>query len=332
MSGEAKEAKEESPHYAEAHEDSSDDEADHKLPTHQFEKHFNFYDHLHLNFAPFHDILDSFKTLKSAYDHHKEESKLADSRIRALTKSHKTSSTGSSFRNNQNTNNNSKGFDIRTYQSTMFDPRTSKKNNHTIAKFRLDEPRWDGTAVPSDELQKELYRIPIADSSGTVIKSLARDLAKGKKWAPPESDRDLPEPTFANCSESRQRIVLKHMEDVIDKVEIEYSKMKADTQDKSSLKARIGADLNDLKRKRERLVREIAEKEAAMKAKAEAKRDKSPPRKKKEHKEAKEESDNNQTSAEVTTNLDTTDNVETRAAEQTVEENPSLESSQLSQS
>lgn len=277
MSTEAKEVNE-SRHHHHHHEDgadSSDDEADHKLPAGQslHDRAFNFYDHLHLNFTPLHDILDSFKTLKTAYHQHKEESQGIDIKSRSHKHHHN---------NNNNSNNNTKTFDIRTYQRTLFDSSNPKKLNHTIAKFRLDEAKWDGTAVPSDELQKELYRTPVPDCSGTVIKSLARDLAKGKKWAPPEYDRDLPEPTFANCSASRQRIVLQHMDDVIAKVGVEYNKMKADTQDKSSLKARIGADLNDLKRKRERLLREIAEKEALMEAKAQAKRDKSPPRKKKE--------------------------------------------------
>ena len=253
--------------------DSSDDEDDHKLPSKTSDHHFNFYDHLHFNFAPFHDILSSINTLRAAYKQHKDDLAASDEKMHSSSLKKKSQV---------------KLFDIREYQKTMHDTSNPKKLNHTISKFRLDEPRWDGTAVPSPELEKELYRTPVADSSGTVIKSLGRDLAKGKKWAPPEYDRDLPEPTFANCSDSRKRIVLQHMDEVIAKVEVEYKKMKADTQDKSSIKARIGADLNELKRKRERLLREIAEKEAVMQAKAESKRNKSPKRSKKDNKEQDE--------------------------------------------
>jgi hypothetical protein len=89
---------------------------------------------------------------------------------------------------------------------------------------------------------------------------MGRDEAKGvTAWRPVEVDRSIPDPKFTQCSHEFQVQLLKHMDEVIEKVEREYKKSTGNTQSHSNLKARMGADLNNLRQRRDRLKRDLVE-------------------------------------------------------------------------
>lgn len=155
-----------------------------------------------------------------------------------------------------------KTFDIRAYQqATNEHDMTMSK---TIARFHPVEAKWEGTKTPDEQMLKDLYRIPFRDPTGKMIFSLSRDEAKGcKVWKKPEPARDIPAPTFAQCSLTFQIQALKVLEESIQHVEEEYKHLPSNSVARSTYKAKVGADLNNLKLEREKILQEIQEAQAA---------------------------------------------------------------------
>lgn len=149
-------------------------------------------------------------------------------------------------------------FDVREFQKTK--EREKLSVSTTIARFRPKSPTWDSSFYVSKDVEGQLYRTPCRDPTGKLILSLARDEAKGvPAWKTPQSGQDLAPPSFSSCSESYQQMVLRYMDEVIEKVQREYKNMPEDTQVKATLKARAGADLNNLIQERDHLKRDLEE-------------------------------------------------------------------------
>lgn len=149
-----------------------------------------------------------------------------------------------------------KTFNIKDFQRTQ----EQKKRNTKISQFRPPQPRFDGSQYADEKLLSQLYRTPCRDPSGTLILNLGRENTKGaKSWKTPQPDQDIPNPSFASCAEFYRARVLKHMDDVVEKVEQEYKALPSRTQEQSTLKAQVGADLNNLKQRRSQLKRELDE-------------------------------------------------------------------------
>ncbi len=202
-------------------------------------KKFAFYE-FGAHATPFHDILESMHKLKDMYKRsgHHHDTDPDDEEAQKKKKS------------------NTKTFSINDFQASQ----KFKSSNAKISKFRPAPLTWDGSFFPDAKMLKQLYRTPCRDPSGKVITSLGRDEAKGvPAWKPPEVDRNIPDPKFTACSHDFQVQLLKHMDEVIEKVEREYAKSTGNTQAHSNLKARMGADLNNLKQKRDKLKRDLAE-------------------------------------------------------------------------
>lgn len=143
-------------------------------------------------------------------------------------------------------------FDVREFQKTQEKAKLTK--SATIARFRPKSPTWDSSFYVSKEIAGKLYRVPCRDPTGKLILSLSREEAKGVvAWKTPPTGGDLAPPNFASCSESYRRMVLEYMDEVIEKVQREYKAMPENTHVKATLKARAGADLNNLIQERDRL-------------------------------------------------------------------------------
>jgi len=227
-------------------EDTSDDEEEQKedmaltYNNSNMERSFKFYefgteDEKNNNTIPFHEILTQLTEQKEKYHHQ--------------TRKH------GSPKNNKKPM--IKTFDIREYQKTMI--QTDLTMSKTISRFHPKEAKWEGTKTPDEQMLKDIYRIPCRDPTGKMIFSLARDEAKGCKiWKKPEPDRDIPPPTFAQCSLTFQIQALKSMDEAIGKVEEEYHRLPSNSIAKSTYKSKVGADLNNLKLEREHIVQDIS--------------------------------------------------------------------------
>lgn len=220
-----------------ASEVSSDEEADAAIPSTSIPVDSGFCFHnFGYHLIPFHDLLESFNTLR---------------------KQCRTGSSGASIGESTASKNAKKSFDIKEFQRTK-EVEAQKSSSHKISRFRPVELKWDGTMVPDKELTDALYRTPQSDPSGTVIFSVIRDEAKGAvPWKLPERDRDLPVPTLDACNPRLQQQILAHMNEVITKVEREYKKAPSTTQQESTIKASMGADLDNLRRQRDALLKHI---------------------------------------------------------------------------
>lgn len=147
-------------------------------------------------------------------------------------------------------------FNIKDFQRTQ----EQTKRNTKISQFRPPQPRFDGSYYADEKLLGQLYRTPCRDPSGTLILNLGRDQTKGTKaWKTPQPDQDIPQPSFASCAESYRTRVLKHMNDVVEKVSQEYKALPAKTQEQNTLRAQVGADLNNLKQRQAQLKQELDE-------------------------------------------------------------------------
>ena len=202
------------------------------------EKKFAFY-----NFGgddvPFDSILRTIKTLPNEFQY------MSDNY-------HNINRKQSSLPNNTELDYNR--FSIKDFQKTHFD---TNKKNHTISQFKEKPIIWDASA-PDKELMDSLYRIPQSDPSGKLILSLSRDEAKGvKAWKQPEKDRDFGYPDANSYSDSFRNQLIKHMEQVVKQVEQEHKKLPEKTAAQSNLKASVGADLNNLRRKQEAILQSL---------------------------------------------------------------------------
>jgi hypothetical protein len=221
-------------------EDSSDEEDDSFNVTYNNsiggERPFKFYE-FGVHPVPFTDLLDHLSEQK--YEHHENLKKHPPRKPKPV-----------------------KTFDIRAYQKTTMDHEMTMSK--TVARFHPVEAKWEGTKTPDEQMLKDLYRIPFRDPTGKMIFSLSRDEAKGcKVWKKPEPGRDIPAPTFAQCSLTFQIQALKVLEESIQRVEEEYKHLPSNSVAKSTYKAKVGADLNNLKLECEHILKEIEEFQAA---------------------------------------------------------------------
>lgn len=206
---------------------------------HEAESKFSFHN-FGFHPTPFTDLLKTINTMRESYNascaefeaQHKKPNKK------------KGSGTGSK--------NKASGpglFDIKDFQKTQAMTRT----NHKISQFREKPLKWDMSA-PDAELLKELYRSYESDPTGKRIFNLSRDEAKGASpWRPAEFDKDIAPPDINTLSPTFQKMLLQHMDSVVEQVQSEYDRLPQNTQAQSEAKARVGADLANLRRRREEL-------------------------------------------------------------------------------
>ncbi len=205
---------------------------------------FRFYE-FGLHPVGFHDLLRSIKTMRHVNQHSPPtRAKTAPSPSKSSLKKTRT-------------------FDIRAYQKAIDLKKSLPMNSkqYTISAFHTNTPKWDGSYYPDPNLINDLYRIPCRDPTGKVIFNLMRDdgkLPKGQKaWKPADTCKDLPEPTFEQCSVTFQKQALSHIIQAIERVEEQYRTMPGKTQEQSTIKAKVGADLNNLRMERDRLIEKI---------------------------------------------------------------------------
>lgn len=143
-----------------------------------------------------------------------------------------------------------KSFSLKDFQDTQIKTKNDipAHSKDKISQFRPVEKLFKGSYVLTEEVDKALWRVPIADPSGKIIRSLTRDEAKGcKPWNPVEVDRPLLEAAPDACHESFQSVLSRHMDDTVRKVEREYEQLPNRPQSIEQMKARMGAELNDLR-------------------------------------------------------------------------------------
>lgn len=225
-------------------EDSSDDEIETEMDRQMYstlrepkEKPFSFYEFGKLSpeAAPFEQIIH---TLSESYN-----------RQRALdaTNVHRIP---------HNQPIQTKTFSIKDFQTTQL--QKTKNVSNTISRFRPSITQWDSSFFLDEKTKKEMYRTPDSDPSGTVIRQLGRDEAKGvKKWKPVEVDRQLPVPSVGLYSESYLARLQKHMDDVVARVEKEYELLPYGTLAQSNKKSQMGQELNNLRQNRQLIIEEM---------------------------------------------------------------------------
>lgn len=200
---------------------------------HHEKSKFSFYN-FGFHPTPFSDLMKSINTMRESYNQS----------VAAYEAGHKPKSP-----TKRKSKERSNMFDIKEFQKTQAKLHT----NHKISRFREAPPKWDMSA-PDEELLKALYRSCESDPTGQRIFNLARDEAKGvKPWLPAEADRDIPLPPIASLSPTFQRMLLDHIDAVVAQVEAEYAKMPAKTQTQNEAKAKVGADLANLRRRQREL-------------------------------------------------------------------------------
>lgn len=134
----------------------------------------------------------------------------------------------------------------------IFKKETNHRKSCTISQFRNSALSWDGSFMLDNDLRKEVYRTPISDASGTRIFNLGREITKGgQPWKPPQVDRILPVPGIEGCCGHYRDILLKEMDRKVKKVDNEYQKFKPKTDAERNQKARLGADLSNLRQNTE---------------------------------------------------------------------------------
>lgn len=128
------------------------------------------------------------------------------------------------------------------------------KQDFTIAQFRPKSPVWEQCLHPDPEIDKLLYRTPCFDCSGRSMSSVGRDEAKGcVVWVPPQVDRAIPNVSIGACSPTFRRQLEKHVERAAEIVEDQYSLMPHRTERERNARARVGADLHNLRSVRNRV-------------------------------------------------------------------------------
>eukprot|EP01032_Pedospumella_encystans_P021252 gene21252-24116_t len=196
--------------------------------------------------TPFTDLMNTFVTMRNSYNQTKA----------AYDATHKEAPRQKSRGNSpfkKRSGDYTNTFDIKEFQKTQ----TKMKTNHKISRFREAPLKWDASA-PDERLLKELYRACESDPSGKRIFDLARDGAKGATpWRPAEFDKDIAPPSITSLSPPFQKMVMQHMDSVVAQVEAEYAKLPTKTQAQNEVKARVGADLANLVRKREIIRKEL---------------------------------------------------------------------------
>ena len=194
--------------------------------------------------TPFSDLMSTIVTMRDSYNQNKAA-------YESTHKKNNISKTGNV--KEKKATNYINVFDIRDFQKTQ----AKTHSNHKISRFREAPLKWD-MSTHDERLLKELYRSAESDPSGKRIFDLARDEAKGAKpWRPAEFDKDIAPPALTSLSPPFQQMLLHHMDSVVAQVEAEYERLPAKTQAQSELKAKVGADLANLRRKRDILRKDL---------------------------------------------------------------------------
>lgn len=133
--------------------------------------------------------------------------------------------------------------------------RTKQRNLRTVAAFRPSESKWDGSFTLEPELQKSIYRTPCRDPSGTLFRNLGREPYKGPNvWKPSSVDQDLPDIGVEQLTESFRTRLVVHLSQVVETETHVYENLPVTTDAQRNYKARHGADLNNLRLVKERLL------------------------------------------------------------------------------
>lgn len=211
---------------------------------HHHEDHSKFSFH---NFGfhptPFTDLLKAINTMRESYN-------ASSAEYEALHRhQHSQKGSGTVSKTRKATGQ----FDIKEFQKTQAATRT----NHKISQFREQQLKWDMSA-PDAELLKELYRTYESDPTGKRIFNLSRDEAKGATpWRPAEFDKDIAAPDISALSPTFQKMLLQHIDSVVAQVQAEYDRLPQNTQAQSEVKAKVGADLANLKRRQSQLYKGV---------------------------------------------------------------------------
>lgn len=135
--------------------------------------------------------------------------------------------------------------------------------DHSIARFHLPPPRWDLPCSIDPLIKKALHRVPCRDPSGQIIFSLTREDKGGElagRWKPNDrSFTTLPPASSAMCSQHFRDHLVGHAAQTVDKVEALYNSLPATTERLRTIKANVGADLNNLQRARNKILSALEE-------------------------------------------------------------------------
>mmetsp|Transcript_8813 Transcript_8813/g.7878 ORF Transcript_8813/g.7878 Transcript_8813/m.7878 type:complete len:221 (+) Transcript_8813:42-704(+) len=125
---------------------------------------------------------------------------------------------------------------------------------NTIARFRPISPKWN-CSTSLGELDHVLYRTPDTDPSGERIFSLSRPTSP-LVWKPNLAhDRDFNDPPLDSLPSVYRKHLINHLDHSIEKIKQEYDKTNSFimTERNRQIKAKIGADLYNLQRTKEKL-------------------------------------------------------------------------------
>ena len=141
--------------------------------------------------------------------------------------------------------------------------------DRSVAQFHKPEfpTKWELSTYVDPVLSKALYRIPCRDPSGKVYFSVTRDTRGGElagEWQPNGKAKKgplavLPPASSATCSRSFRDSLVAHTERAIEKVESLYKELPEFTERLRNIKARVGADLNNLQRARTKVIEQLKE-------------------------------------------------------------------------
>lgn len=141
--------------------------------------------------------------------------------------------------------------------------------DRSVAQFHVPQfpVVWDRSVAVDSVLSKALYRIPCRDPSGKVYFSVTRDTRGGElagEWRPNGKAKKgplavLPPASAATCSTSFRESLVAHTERAIEKVESLYKELPEYTERLRNIKARVGADLNNLQRARSKVIEQLHE-------------------------------------------------------------------------
>ena len=124
---------------------------------------------------------------------------------------------------------------------------TKKSKLRTVAAFRTNELKWDGSSTLDSHVEKEIYRTPCRDPSGIFYRNLGREPYRGdKKWKPTSVDTDLPDVTMSMLTDSFRTRLVVHISTIVTKEKYIFDHMPITTDAQRNAKAKHGADLNNL--------------------------------------------------------------------------------------
>jgi hypothetical protein len=144
---------------------------------------------------------------------------------------------------------------------TISDPKPNfvqYKQDNSIARFHPSPPKWDRTIFPDKALYNALYRTPCRDPSGKLYLSVTREAFGGEMagtWKYPGTCKErMPPATSVLCSKTFQKTLVEHATTTVERVEKLYADLPAYTESQRNIKAKVGADLNNLQMTRGKIV------------------------------------------------------------------------------